>query len=68
MPHSSMKNVNAPMDAWDRQRLGLALLEIVSALDVIHPDDRRMGEVRDVVRMFIDEREVPEPDHPGNNP
>jgi hypothetical protein len=60
MPHSSQKNVNAPMDAWDRQRCGLALLEIVEALAVIHPDDRRMEHAREAVLRFIDERETGE--------
>jgi hypothetical protein len=68
MPHSSQKNVNAAMDAWDRQRCGLALLEIVDALAVIHPDERRMRRVREAVRIFIEEREEPEPDHPGDRP
>ena len=68
MPHSSQKNVNLPMDAWDRTRIGLALLEILGALEAIHPDERRMREVRETVRMMIDERDKREPDHPGDRP
>ena len=68
MPHSSQKNIDLPMDTWDRQRAGIALLEIVNALAVIHPDERRMRRVREAVRAFIEQRDddEPEPDHPGD--
>lgn len=64
MPHSSQKNVNAPMDAWDRQRFGLALLEIESLLaSLLHglADDtkqmQQLERVRVAIRRATDETE-----------
>lgn len=70
MPHSSHKNVDAPMDAWDRQRCGLALLQISKHLDLLNyhigemRDEnsreeiaRSMERVRSDIRQFIDETE-----------
>lgn len=64
MPHSSQKNVNAPMDAWDRQRFGLALLEIeallASLLVGLSEDARQMQQlerVRAAIRRATDETE-----------
>lgn len=62
MPHSSLKNVNAPMDAWDRQRFGIALLEIQGVLsDLLEglPDDARqmkgLARVRKAVSAAVNE-------------
>ena len=70
MPHSSNKNVDAAMDAWDRQRCGLALLAISKHLDLLNyhagepRDDQSRAEiassierVRTEIRKFIDESE-----------
>ena len=35
MPHSSNKTVNAAMDAWDRQRCGIALLEMRDQVELL---------------------------------
>ena len=35
MPHSSQKDVNAPMDAWDRQRCALALHELKAQVELL---------------------------------
>ncbi len=44
MPHSSMTDVNGPMDAWDRKRCGVALLEISKHLDLLN---WHVGQLRD---------------------
>ena len=68
MPHSSRKDVDGPMDAWDRQRLGLALLEIREHLFLLDNIAAQNGEqarrilasrerVAEAIRKFIDEAE-----------
>lgn len=72
MPHSSQKDVNKPMDAWDRQRCGIALLELKEQVALLgslvkqsaepfsHTHsavDKGMESVRRAIAKFIDETE-----------
>ena len=57
MPHSSQKNVNAPMDARDRERLSIALFEIRDALALLCVDQGALERVDAAVRRFADETE-----------
>lgn len=64
MPHSSQKNVNAPMDAWDRQRFGIALLElerlvgsILQGIDPNGAQGQQIERTRKAIRAAIDETE-----------
>jgi hypothetical protein len=55
MPHSSHKNVNAPMDAWDRNRLAIALFEIRDALALLCVDQGALERVHAAIHNFANE-------------